>query len=65
MSADPKVETAQTDEDTYCGAELGEVRSGECGCPRCEAGYPDPLQDWPMPGHLRTPPAPASGGDPT
>lgn len=48
---------AENDAETYCGAEYGEVREGECECPRC-VGHPDPLQDWPMPGYLKSDDAP-------
>lgn len=42
----------ESDAATYCGAQFGEVREGECECTR-HAAYPDPLQDWPMPGYLK------------
>ena len=44
--------SCETDAQTYCGAEYGEVREGECECPR--HAHPDPLQDWPMPGYLKS-----------
>lgn len=56
---------AENDAATYCGAEYGEVREGECECPRCVGPFPDPLQDWPMPGYLKPdapiPPATTKG----
>jgi hypothetical protein len=52
---------AEKDAETYCGAEYGEVSEGECECPRC-VGHPDPLQDWPMPGYLKSDDAPIPPG---
>jgi hypothetical protein len=62
LAARTSTATADTDEEDYCGAEFGEVRSGECECRKCANAYPDPLQDWPMPGHLKPDAATADTG---
>lgn len=47
---------AESDAATYCGAEFGEVREGECECPRCSVEKDAPAETcyWREP-HRREP----------